>query len=405
MTRAARRVPDMRTFSAVVALSSILLLTGCGSFGASPTPLPTVVISRDGAAASTPALDSGFTAGIQATGRVVSPQEAALAFAQGGTVTSVNVVVGDRVRAGDLLLTLDDTQAQEEVNRAQRSLREMTSPAAIAAADQAVAEAQQEQDKAQKKAVSLNYPRATDEFIDNLRAQITLARKELADATKDFNHYEDRADNDPKKARAQVRMTSAQINLNKLLGNYNWYTGQPSEIDVALIHANLEAATAAVQEAQWYASALRGDPIPDDASGPDLSALQEARDALAAAQANLDATRITSPIDGIVGAVTLARGEYATPGETAAIVTDPDHLQVETTDLSELDLPRLAIGQPASISVEALQALAAGHVTAISPVAQTLGGDVVYTVIVALDEIPEGLRPGMTVKVSFGESP
>jgi hypothetical protein len=26
-------------------------------------------------------------------------------------------------------------------------------------------------------------------------------------------------------------------------------------------------------------------------------------------------------------------------------------------------------------------------------------------VIVALDEIPEGLRPGMTVKVSFGESP
>ncbi len=62
--------------------------------------------------------------------------------------------------------------------------------------------------------------------------------------------------------------------LNKLVGNYNWYTGQPSEIDVALTYANLDAANAAVQEAQWYAAALRGDPLPAEASGAKLAALQ-----------------------------------------------------------------------------------------------------------------------------------
>ena len=87
------------------------------------------------------------------------------------------------------------------------------------------------------------------------------------------------------------------------------------------------------------------------------------------------------------------------------LVTDLDHLQVETTDLSELDLPEVAVGQPAMVDVEALGAQAAGRVLAIAPTSQTLGGDVVYQVIVALDEIPTGLRPGMSVTVAFGALP
>ena len=69
--------------------------------------------------------------------------------------------------------------------------------------------------------------------------------------------------------RAELRYTNAQINLNKLTGNYNWYTGQPSEIDVALTQANLDAAVAAVKEAEWYAATLRGEPIPPEGLGDD----------------------------------------------------------------------------------------------------------------------------------------
>jgi multidrug resistance efflux pump len=281
----------------------------------------------------------------------------------------------------------------------------MKSPAAVAAADQAVASAKEAQDKAQKKVVSLSYPRATEAFIDNLAAQITLARKELAGASRDFNNLQDLPKNDTDRAKAELRYTSAQINLNKLTGNYNWYTGQPSEIDVALTQANLDAAVAAVQEAEWYAAALHGKPIPPEASGTMLTALQSAQDAVVAAEAGLEATRIVSPFGGVVGRVDVRLGESAQAGQAVVLVTDIEHLQVKTTDLSELDLPNVAVGQPVTADVEALGTQAPGHVIAIAPTSQTLGGDVVYQVIIALDEIPDGLRPGMSVTVAFGALP
>jgi len=43
----------------------------------------------------------------------------------------------------------------------------------------------------------------------------------------------------------------------------------------------------------------------------------------------------------------------------------------------------------------------AGHVARISPPASTLGDDVLYTVVVALEEQPEGLRLGMSVEVEI----
>jgi multidrug efflux pump subunit AcrA (membrane-fusion protein) len=379
----------------------LLLAAGCGSIGGGPTPLPTVVLEV-GSSPSTPGPTFGEAT---ASGVVASANEANLAFDQGGLVRAVHVALGDSVKAGEVLVELDSAAAHLELDRAQRVLREMTSPAAIAAADQAVAAAKEAHDKAQKKVNSLNYPRASEAFVDNLAAQITLARRELADASREFNNYEDEPKNDPDRARAELRYTNAQINLNKLTGNYNWYTGQPSEIDVALTQANLDAAVAAVEEAQWYAAALRGEPIPAEASGSMLAALQSAKDAVVAAENRLQATRIVSPFGGVVGRVEVRPGEFAQAGQAVVLVTDLEHLQVETTDLSELDLPNVAVGQPVTVDIEALGAQAPGHVLAIAPTSQTLGGDVVYQVIVALDEIPEGLRPGMSVLVAFGAVP
>jgi multidrug efflux pump subunit AcrA (membrane-fusion protein) len=384
------------------ALAAVLLglAAACGPTGAA-SPLPTIVL--EGGSSPTGEASGGTL--VTASGRVVSAQEVHLAFPVAGIVENVGVSVGDQVSVGELLLELEGTTAQLEVDQAQRTLREMTSAASIAAADQAVAAAQQEQDTAQKKVNALTYPRATEAFIDNLRAQITLARKELADATRAFNHVKDLASNDPGRARAEVRMTAAQINLNKLVGNYNWYTGQPSEIDVALTYANLDAATAAVQEAQWYAAALQGDPIPAEASGARLAELEAARDAVKAAQASLEATRLISPIAGEVAALEISPGEYATPGQMVVIVSDVEHLRVETTDLSELDVASIQIGRPATVFVEAIGLEVAGTVLAVSPVADLLGGDVVYTTTIELASAPTGLRPGMSAEVQFEAMP
>jgi hypothetical protein len=46
-----------------------------------------------------------------------------------------------------------------------------------------------------------------------------------------------------------------------------------------------------------------------------------------------------------------------------------------------------------------------GRVSEIASLSDTLGGDVVYQTTIDLDSQPTGLRPGMTVDVSFGATP
>ena len=57
------------------------------------------------------------------------------------------------------------------------------------------------------------------------------------------------------------------------------------------------------------------------------------------------------------------------------------------------------IGVPNDFAREWIEKRLAGQVAA--ALADVLGGDVVYQVVIALDEIPEGLRAGMSVTVHF----
>lgn len=373
-------------------------LSACGSIGQTPTALPTVVLEN-------PSTTTQIRFSVTASGTVVPAAEADLAFSLAGLVEAVHVAAGDQVRKGDLLAELESTPHSLELDQAERTLRELTSPAAIAAAAQAVATAQEEAEKAQKKVVGLSYPRASEAFIRNLEGQIELARETLALASDDYRHVAWRADDDPEKAAALVAMTRAQIDLNQLIANLNWYTGKPTDVDVALIQANADAANAALQEARWYLSALAGEALPENATGGQLAALEKARDDVVAAEANLKATRLVAPISGTIIQVSVVPGEYAVPGEVLLVIKDVTRLRVETTDLSERDAPSVQIGQPTNVHVDALNQDVSGRVSAISPVADILGGDVVYKITVELDALPPGILAGMSVKVEFLTTP
>ena len=86
------------------------------------------------------------------------------------------------------------------------------------------------------------------------------------------------------------------------------------------------------------------------------------------------------------------------------VITTVNHMHVETTDLSERDVPNVKLGQSVTVSIKALNQDVAGKVTAISPLASSLGGDVVYKVTIALDNLPANLRAGMSVVVQFKTS-
>jgi HlyD family secretion protein len=129
--------------------------------------------------------------------------------------------------------------------------------------------------------------------------------------------------------------------------------------------------------------------------------VQQAQSVLESAQATLAQGSLLAPFDGTIVQVNVTPGEFVQSGQVVAVIGDLEHLQVETTDLSERDIPAVKLGQIATVYVEALDTEFNGKVTAVSPVADIVGGDVVYKVIVTLDEQPEGLLWGMNAEVEI----
>ena len=391
----------------------ILVLAGslaaCGVGAQSPTPLPTVVlggnnapVSQSASVGATPSGTANHTGGVTASGFIIPAQEAHLAFTTAGNVRIVNIALGEPVKAGQVLAELDNAVLQAQVDQARRDLDELTSPTGIATAEQDLAAAQQALKTAKDKADSLFYPRASDALIQNTQGEIDLAKQQLTRATDAYRLVAHLVNDDGRKATALVAMTNAQLNMNRLIAQYNWYAGKPTDIDAAMAQANLDAAQAGVQEAQWYVSAVKGQAYPTDATGSKLAQLENARDNLAAAQEKLDGSRLIAPFAGTVSSVHMVAGDYVSPGVILMVVSDINRLQVQTTDLSERDVPQVKVGQSVTVLVKALNQNVNGHVTILSPVADTLGGDVVYQTTIDLDlPLPDGLRAGMSVDVQF----
>jgi HlyD family secretion protein len=99
--------------------------------------------------------------------------------------------------------------------------------------------------------------------------------------------------------------------------------------------------------------------------------------------------------------VNVAAGEFVGAGVPIMTLADLEHLQVETFDLSERDIALVQLGQPANVLIEPLLVTVPARVVRISPQANTIGGDVVYTVWLDLEQQPDALRWGMSAEVTI----
>jgi HlyD family secretion protein len=135
-----------------------------------------------------------------------------------------------------------------------------------------------------------------------------------------------------------------------------------------------------------------------DAAQADVDRAQAAVDQ---AKATLAQSTLITPIGGTVVSLEIAPGETVAPGQIVIVIGNLDDMQVETTDLSELDVPAIQIGQKANVFIEALNENFDSEVIDISRQATTSGGDVVYKVTLKLDKQPDGLRWGMSAEVNI----
>ncbi|MCL4505499.1 MAG: efflux RND transporter periplasmic adaptor subunit [Chloroflexi bacterium] len=433
-------------------LLAVVPLAGCSGLGqASPAALPTVVLGSNNSAAPTASSrpsSSVASGGVTASGNVAPAQEVHLSFSLSGRVKTVSVAAGDAVKAGQVLVTLDDALLQAQIQQAEAGVAaaqanyellaagptneqlrqaeaalagataaynrtvEGSRPSDIAAAAAALTAATDAYNKVKAGPQPLDYA-AAEAAVKN--AQAARQQAQFAyDAAYQSNPAAigaspaalalQQATNNYASAKAAYDQAVRGPDAATLSAAYLQVQSARAALDAAMHparDADIAQAKAQVAQAQAQLDALKAGPRAQqlDAARAQVDA---AKAALVVLQAQVPQYVLTAPLDGVVLSRAIQPGETAVPGAPVMALGTLNHLRVETTDLSERDVPRVQVDQPVSVYIKALDKTVAGKVREIAPLADTLGGDVVYKTTIELDTQPAGLRAGMSVDVLFG---
>jgi multidrug resistance efflux pump len=187
---------------------------------------------------------------------------------------------------------------------------------------------------------------------------------------------------------AQAQRDAAQAQLDVLLAGSR-------EEQITLAEADVESAQAALQEAQLAVADAESAVSQADAG------ISQAQAAFESAEDNLADMTMTAPFDGVVADVLVEIGEVVASGTPVVSMGDFGGWQVQTTDLTELDVVDLNVGDPVEIQVDAIPGeTLTGTVRKIAETSQLVRGDVTYEVTIDLDDPGDlPLRWGMTVFV------
>jgi RND family efflux transporter MFP subunit len=354
------------------------------------------------------------------TGTLIANGEAAFGFSASGTVEEVLVNAGDIVDEGQLLARLDDTAAQKQYLQAQRALAELTSPAAVAAAQLAVADAK----------VNVVGTKATLAYLISPNVlyweeQVAAAEAALAQAKADAAANPS-AEADKKVKSAEQLLQVCKNNLAQAwLDYWNDYVPDtflttvtqgretkkqvvpPSDEDIAQARADYALAKQTLQEAEWYLTAITTGQVPEGATGAALVAFEQARDDVADAQAAIEATNLYAPLHGTVMSVGFEKGDTAGTNSTVTIsnLDQPYKLEIY---LDESDWGNIQAGYPVQVTFDLLpDKVYSGTVLSVDPgLSSSVGSSYVHAYVqlnTAIDStLPLGT--GASVDVIGGEA-
>ncbi len=355
-----------------------LILSACGA-------------AQETAATETPVEETLSSGDVIAEGRLKPVRAANLTFQARGVVEEVSVQVGDVVSEGDVLARLSNAGAAEaQLLLAQNAYDTLLRNESGDRAKlwEAYMNAQIARADAEKEWEDFDTD-AVDDRIEDIEAEIEDLKDELKDAQDEFDKYKDLSDDNSKRKTAEDDLESAQEALNAKIRELEEETRSRDEIKAAY-----DAALAAEAEAKYqYEISL---------DGPNADQLAIAKANLDAAQDALSNYVIVAPFSGVVADVNIKAGEQVGADTRAVSVADFSQWYVETTDVTELEVVDIRVGQAVTIRPDALPDLELnGTVTEISNAFTQSGGDILYTVRIRVDGSDERVKWGMTVETIF----
>lgn len=370
-----------------------LALTACANQSAAPTQ------------ENAPSSLSVSSSGLVAEGFIKPVRAANLSFQARGIVEEINVEIGDSVKAGDVLARLSNAGQAEaglaaanlELLNAQQALDALirTGDANLAQTWTAYMNAQVLRADAEREWEALNLDNIKDRMED-AGTEVKDRAEDLQDAQEEFDKYKDLSEDNTRRSTAEDDLERAQEDYNEAVRTLEEITRERDTVRAAL-----DAALAAEAEAkhQWELSS--------DGANKDQLALAEARlenakAQVAAAEAALDNYILTAPFDGVVMEVAVSVGEQVGPESRAVSIADTSSWVIETTDITELEVVDVAVGQAVTFTADALSdAEMNGTVNEISQSSFVQSGDVLFTVRIQAQEVDPRIRWGMSVEVTF----
>jgi HlyD family secretion protein len=379
-----------------------LLLTGCSAPGA----------ASDAEAELTPSPDLPPSNAVVADGRVIPVQSAELSLETGGVVSEILVQEGDSVEAGQPLVRLTTSDqlaagvasAKLQVITARQALNSLTDNSDVATANAMLELANARdalKDAEYRWRVRQEGQRARRDVISLAEARYLLAEDALDHVEHVYANVSDRDKDDPLRAAVLEELVAAQDRRNDLGRRLNWYTGRPSEIDQAILDAEVAEAQARVQAAQRTYDDVKDGVDPDELELAQ-AALDQAEAQLHAAETALAQSELRAPFAGVVTALDLRHGEFVAPGIPVAWLADFSDWRIETTDLGEIDAVNVSVGDTASITLDALPDVELnGTVDSISGFGETRQGDITYKAVLRLEPPYPELLWNMTAYVTI----
>jgi HlyD family secretion protein len=397
----------------ILLLLGVLLLTGCNGEATATVPAEQVPLVAEGE-------------GVVVAEALVEPARWAelRAPSDGGKVADVAVDAGDVVSAGDLLVMIDHGDAELAVEQAEAALAQAeaqlarvkagarpeeiaVSEARLEAARAAVAEAEARRDRLS----------GGESLADIAAAQAALAGA-VAEEKQAFYLHERTMECFTFNWRGEKRTICPALGRPEESARYAWHASQDS-VDAAQAQltvtrnqagARIRDAEAAVAAATAQEKALqaeldlqRAGSLPETIAAAEAD-VRRAEVSLQTAQAALKGLSILAPFDASVVEVSVEAGDTAAPGQVVVVLATLDQLQLRTTDLIELDVVKVAVGQPVRVTLDALPDMPLeGLVVRIGEQSEDYRGDVTYPVVVGLTQAVEALRWGMTASVEIDQ--
>ena len=394
---------------------------------------------------------------VSVTGTVTPINKADLSFEKSGVITAIDVKVGDQVKQGDPIASLDTASDQAAVDSAEATLADMersltpeelaVQKATVSSAETALASAQSSAVNASHDALTaaqsavfndtdtfFSYPQTNPSFtipVSSLTSETTVNNmdSERGSVSQTFASWSNDLVSDATSTAAtnnaagllsdtQNYLATIKLFMTDLAGiidNLNPGNSGLSQAviasDVVTMNAALSAVNGAIDSVTAAETALSNasSSLGQAKSDYQLKLAGNSADSIAAqaakvtgAQAALAEDILIAPTDGLITVVTPTVGEFATPGTPLFSIQSNDGYEVDAY-VAEADIAKVAVGDQSSTTLDAYGSDVnfEASVTAIDPAETVLEGVPTYKVTLMFNQNDPRIRSGMTANLEI----